>query len=117
MGVDADATIIRTAAMIAEALGLDAKFRCIDLSTNERWNDDLAGADIVTAMSLYNWLDTPSRLRLLEFLGRQEELLYEGHDALPVEMERLRSAGFEEIDILGETERGRLLLQAKKRRN
>ena len=97
-GVDADATIIRLAAMIAEALGLDAKFRCIGLATNERWDDDLAGADIVTAMSLYNWLDASTRLRLLKFLGRHEELLYEGHDELSVETERLRSAGFEQID-------------------
>ena len=109
-GVDRDESILDAARLAARALGADPEFQQVDLAGAPDWEDRLAGADVVTAMSLVHWLPEPERV--LRFLGEHSEVVYEGHDPLSVERERLRAAGFTQIEVLSRTERGRELLYA-----
>lgn len=110
VGADRDADILASARLTAEALGVDARFEQVDIATDPDWETRLAGADIVVAMSLLHWLPNPDRL--LAFLARHAEVLYEGHDSAEVETARLRAIGFTTIRELVTTERGRPLLHA-----
>ena len=110
VGVDRDRDIIDAARLAATAFGTDVDFRQVDIVRDPAWEGRLDGADLVVAMSLLHWLPDPDRL--LKFLGRHSEVLYEGHDSLVVETARLRSVGFTTIRDLGSTERGRTLLYA-----
>ena len=113
-GIDIDPTIIQSARLIAEALDVSPAFSRLDLASMEDWESQLPPADIVAAMSLIHWLKPEVQTRVLAFLGRHQELLYEGHDSLAIETQRLRSVGFNSIEVLSSTERGRLLLYARK---
>ena len=110
VGADRDTDILASARLTAKALGVDVRFEQVDLVNDSDWETRLSGADIVVAMSLLHWLPDPDRL--LAFLGRHRELLYEGHDSAAVETARLRAIGFTTIRDLGATERGRPLLHA-----
>jgi hypothetical protein len=111
IGVDADPEILRAAAMIAEAFEVRPKFSRIDLNEERDWEDEVAGCDIVVAMSLLEWLENDRRL--LDFLGAHAEVIYEGHDCMEIELARLKSAGFIKCEILTETERGRFLVYGR----
>jgi hypothetical protein len=112
VGVDADADVLRAAAMIAQAFEVSPKFRQLDLNEVPSWEEELFGADIVVAMSLLEWLHDDRRL--LNFLGCHREVIYEGHDPVEFELARLKSAGFTKREILIETERGRFLAYGRK---
>lgn len=111
-GIDADPLIVQSAKITAEALESGASFQVVDLIQDRDWESNLAGANIVIAMSLIHWL--PNKERVLTFLGKHPELIYEGHDPLAVETERLRSIGFDKITVIAETERDRYVLYARK---
>jgi serine/threonine protein kinase len=111
-GVDHDALIIQAAELVARGLQSNATFEQVDLNGEERWEERLGGRDLVTALSVVHWL--PDRDRVLDFLGTHSELIYEGHDTLEIETERLRSLGFDRIDLIGSTERDRHILHARK---
>jgi hypothetical protein len=68
--------------------------------------------DVVFALSVLNWV--ADKARLLAFLGRCEELIYEGHDSALVERRRLRAAGFTTIELVATSERGRPILHGRK---
>lgn len=111
-GVDADADVLRAAAMIAEAFEVSPKFCQLDLNETPNWEEELSGSDIVVAMSLLEWLQDDRRL--LNFLGCHREVIYEGHDSVEIELARVKSAGFTKREILTETERGRFLVYGRK---
>jgi hypothetical protein len=67
----------------------------------------------VVALSVLHWLQDKSRF--LTFLGRFDEVIFEGHDSSRTERRRLRQAGFTEIDLIDTSERGRPILLARKR--
>jgi predicted Ser/Thr protein kinase len=110
VGADRDADILAAGRLVAEALGIEVRFERVDIVADPDWETRLAGADLVVAMSLLHWLPDPDRL--LAFLARHRELLYEGHDSIEVEEARLRAIGFTTIRELATTERGRPLLHA-----
>jgi serine/threonine protein kinase len=112
-GVDINPTVVEGARNVAEAWDVPADFAVLDIDSAEAWEERYAGADIVSALSLYNWVRQKDRL--LKFLGCHKEVLYEGHDSLAIECSRLRSVGFTAITVLGETERNRWVLYASKR--
>ena len=114
VGVDHDPLIIQSARLVAQGLGTGAEFERVDLIGDASWEERLAGADIAVAMSIVHWLPEPERL--LRFLGRHSEVIYEGHDSVGVETERLRSVGFEEISVIAETDRDRFLLHGRQGR-
>ena len=113
VGVDHDPLIIQSARLVAQGLGTGAEFERVDLIGDASWEERLAGADIAVAMSVVHWLPEPERL--LRFLGRHAEVIYEGHDSVDVETARLRSVGFEEISVIAETDRDRFLLHGRQR--
>jgi hypothetical protein len=79
------------------------------------WEDRLASfrPDVVTALSVVQWV--ADKDRFLQFLGRFPELLYEGHDPVDIERARLLGAGFDRVELIGESERSRPLLRATRK--
>ena len=112
-GIDADPQILVAARLVARAFGVTPEFVGADLIEGPDWESRAATADIVFAMSLLRWI--PENRRVLEFLRTQRELVYEGHDPMPVEIERLRRWGFSETEVLLTTERGRYLVWCRRR--
>ena len=68
--------------------------------------------DVVFCLSVLNWVRDEGRL--LAFLGRFEELVYEGHDSARAEARRLRAAGFGSIRLVATSERRRPILHCRK---
>lgn len=68
----------------------------------------------VFAPNVLGWVK--SKGRFLAFLGRFPELVFEGHDELATETERLRSVGFTDIEVVGRSERGRYVLHCRNTR-
>lgn len=112
VGVDRNGQIIAAARMIASALGARVRFEQIDLAGDDDWESKLAGADMVVALSLLQWL--PRQERVMRFIASHAEVLYEGHGSIQYETDRLRSAGFDRVSVLAVTERGRGLLHGEK---
>jgi predicted Ser/Thr protein kinase len=115
LAVDRDPVILAAAARAAAAFGVAPVFRRIDFDQDPDWEAALAAfrPDVVFALSLFHWVrDQP---RLLAFLGRCDELIYEGHDSARTEWRRLRRAGFEQITLAATSERGRPILHCRKR--
>jgi hypothetical protein len=115
LAVDRDPAILAAAAMAAEAFGVQPQFRRIDFDRDLDWEDQLAAfrPDIVVALSVLHWVQ--DKARFLAFLGRFDEVIFEGHDSSWTERQRLRQAGFTEIDLVDTSERGRPLLLARTR--
>ncbi len=111
-GIDVDPQILVAARLVARALGVSPELIGADLIEGPDWESSVATADIVFAMSLLRWL--PENRRVLEFLRSRRELVYEGHDPLHVELERLREWGFVEMEVLLTTERGRSLVWCRR---
>lgn len=68
--------------------------------------------DVVICMSVLNWIK--NKQRLLNYLGCFKELIFEGHDSISTETDRLRRVGFRHFTILGPTDRNRHLLYCTK---
>jgi hypothetical protein len=115
LAVDADPKILEAAAKVADAFKVAPEFRRVDFDRDRGWEDRLEAfrPDVVIALSVLHWLE--DKARFLAFLGRFEEVVYEGHESSLVERERLRQAGFAEIDLVDTSERGRPILVARKR--
>jgi hypothetical protein len=115
LAVDRDPAILAAAAIVAEAFGVQPQFRRIDFDRDSNWEDQLAAfrPDVVVALSVLHWVR--DKARFLAFLGRFDEVIFEGHDSSRTERRRLLHAGFTEIDLVDTSERGRPLLRARKR--
>jgi hypothetical protein len=111
-GVDSDRALIDAAHKIASAFGVAPSFEVANLDSDDPWEKRWRGADLVVAMSIMEWVN--DRERLLRFLGEHQELLYEGHDSLGIELDRLRRVGFKSISMVMMSERGRPVLYARK---
>jgi len=114
VGVDHDSEILEGARLVSKALHVHNEFYKVDFDANEYWEDKLRGFDLVIALSVVNWLRNQNRF--LAFLSEHAEVLYEGHESLEVEFGRLRRAGFNRIELIMVTERGRAVFFASKRR-
>ena len=110
--VDHDENILDAAQMISDALGADVRFSKVDLDANEEWERALVAVepDIVFALNVLNWVQ--QKERLLRFLSRAPEVIFEGHDAVETEIGRFESLGFD-VTFLGLTERARPLLHCR----
>jgi hypothetical protein len=115
LAVDRDPAILEAAGRVAEAFGVQPQFGRIDFDRDPDWEDQLQAfaPDVVVALSVLHWLQDKSRF--LTFLGRFDEVIFEGHDSSRTERRRLRPAGFTEIDLIDTSERGRPILLARKR--
>ena len=115
LAVDRNPLILAAAARTAAALGVTPTFRALDLDRDPDWEAALAAfrPDVVFALSLFRWVH--DQARLMAFLGRCDELIYEGHASARTEWRRLRAAGFETITLIATSERGRAILHCRKR--
>lgn len=116
LAVDADKQILEAARIVSSAFDVAPTLRQINFDDDHEWEKELLRfqGDIVFALNVLNWVR--SKKRLLNFLGRFPELIFEGHDSLDTEISRLRSVGFEHIDVATTTERGRHVLRCRQKR-
>lgn len=114
LAVDVDPQIIEAARLVASALGVCPDFRIQDFDAPEMWEDELEGfkPDIVFALNVLQWVRDKGRL--MAFLGRFHEIIFEGHDSVEMEMRRFRDIGFSDIRLVTITERKRPLMYCRK---
>ena len=114
-GVDADGDILDGARRVAEALGAEVTFRQVDFDSAEDWETDLAGHDIVLALSVINWVRDKERFR--RFLARHNEVIFEGHKSAAVDRAMLHEIGFDDVELVATSERNRPVYHARRRRH
>jgi SAM-dependent methyltransferase len=114
LAVDRNPQILAAAAQAAAAYRVAPTFLEIDFDRDPDWEATLDAfrPDVVFALSLLHWVR--NRARLLAFLGRCDEVIYEGHDSARAEWRRLRRAGFRAITLVGTSERGRAILHCRR---
>ena len=114
LAVDRDGPILAAATQAARAFRVQPEFRRVDFDRDPDWEAELLAfaPDVVFALSILNRV--ADRARLLAFLGRCDELIYEGHDCALVERRRLRAAGFTTIELVATSGRGRPILHGRK---
>ena len=111
-GVDADADILDGARRVAEALAADVTYRQIDFDSPEDWESELAGHDIVLALSVINWVQDKDRFR--RFLARHDEVLFEGHEAADIDRAMLGDIGIDDVALVATSERHRPVYHARR---
>ena len=114
LAVDADPAILEAAAKVAAALKVAPTFSKVDFDRDPGWEEQLERfrPDVVIALSVLHWVR--DKARFLAFLGRFDEVVFEGHDSARTERRRLCEAGFTAVDLIDTSERGRPLLLARK---
>ncbi|MGH6913830.1 MAG: methyltransferase, partial [Geminicoccales bacterium] len=117
LAVDRDPAILEAAAEIAAAFEVPTELREVDIDGDADWETALSAfsPDVVFCLSVLHWVR--DKARLLAFLGRFEELVYEGHDSARSECRRLRAAGYQSIRLVATSERGRPILHCRKDMN
>ncbi|MSN25637.1 MAG: hypothetical protein GJV46_07160 [Geobacter sp.] len=112
--VDIDEHILKAAAHVSTAIGVKPVFRQQNLDDPENWEEEISAfsPDIVFALNVLNWVENKDRL--MEFLGRFKEIVFEGHDSVEVETERFKNVGFTNIVLVTMTERNRPVLHCRK---
>ena len=114
VGIDVDPDIIRSARILADAFEVNNKYYIQNFNdVNNAWEDQFTNFDFVIALSVINWLN--NKERFLNFLGLHNEVLYEGHDRFEIEYARLKRHGFNCIEVISISERGRILFYARQR--
>lgn len=111
-GIDADEKIINAASMVATAFEVDIQFLNLNLDSLHSWENQLNGFDMVFALSVMHWVN--DKKRLWTFLGRQNEVIYEGHETSYEAEENLLNVGFKHIYKIGLSDRGRYIFYASK---
>jgi 2-polyprenyl-3-methyl-5-hydroxy-6-metoxy-1,4-benzoquinol methylase len=112
LGIDVDTEVLKAASAASKAFGTEVDFRNLNLDAKRDWESELTGYDIVSALSVMQWVS--DRERLWRFLAKQRALLYEGHESPELAKTKLANLGFQHISTLGVSERGRLLIYATK---
>ncbi len=114
LAVDCDRSILQAAGHVADAFGVRPEFMRIDFDQDADWEVVLTDfrPDIVFALSVLHWIR--DKERFLAFLGRFDEIVYEGHDSTRTERQRLRRVGFSAIDLVATSERSRPILHCRK---
>lgn len=110
-GLDIDEDIIEAAQLVAKAFNVQNNYY-VENFDMPGWDEKYNGYDFVIALSVLNWLKR--KREFLNFLSKHKELIYEGHDSFHVEYDRLKSCGFDFIQIISVSERGRIIFYAKK---
>lgn len=113
LGVDVHTDILSAASLAARGFETEVEFRQLNLSGPSPWEQELRGFDMVTALSVLNWVR--NKERVWSFLARHQEVLYEGHEPEQEAERNLRQAGFTHIVRLGRSERHRHLFYASQR--
>ncbi len=112
LGVDTDKDILLAANLASRAFGTNVEHRPVDLGDSFRWEEELNGFDIVSALSVLHWIE--DKERVWSFISKHKEVLYEGHESEQEAEDNLRKAGFIHIVPLGTTERNRQMFYASR---
>ena len=114
MAVDYQPDILQGAKAVADAYGVQPKFRQVNFDDPSNWETALIEfkPDIVFALSVLNWVNDKKRVMI--FLSNFREVVFEGHDDAETEMQRFRDVGFDHIEHIGSSERQRPILFCKK---
>jgi hypothetical protein len=110
--VDSDELILDAAALLGVALDLPIRTTRMSFASAVEWESALPDADLAIAMSILEWV--PDRARFERFLGRFPEVVFEGHEGVGVERDRLTRIGFREVVLAGFSERHRPLFVARR---
>jgi hypothetical protein len=113
LGIDVDKDVLLAANLASRAFGTDVEHRPVDLGDSFRWEEELNGFDIVSALSVLHWIE--DKERVWSFISMHKELLYEGHESDAEAEGNLQKAGFTHIVRLGTTERNRQMFYASRR--
>lgn len=111
-GIDIDSDIVKAASLVSRAFGAEVEFKQLNLDESVPWEDELGGSDIISVLSVMHWVK--DKVRLWSFLGRHNEIIYEGHESDSEAENNLRKIGFTQIFKIGESERGRGIFHATK---
>ena len=99
---------VQAAKWFAQAFEVPVSFIQVDLNGEPGYEEKIGyNYDIVFCLSLMNWIT--DKERLLRYLAKFNEVIYEGHDATPIELARFKRHGFEHYRILGQAERGAII--------
>jgi len=114
MAVDIDQDILQCAEKVSAAFGVDLQRQQVNFDSPGDWETELADfqPDIVFALNVLNWVEDKDRL--MRFLGRFQEVIFEGHDDVETESKRFKEVGFNTIDLISMTERDRPILHCIK---
>lgn len=114
LAVDVDEQILRAARLVASALDVKLDLRQTDFDDPADWEAPLSDyrPDVVFALNVLKWVRDKDRF--MSFLARFNEVIFEGHESPELESLRFRDAGFERMELLGITDRGRPLLRCSK---
>jgi hypothetical protein len=114
LGVDADSTILQANALLQQAFGVRYELTQLNFDDPTPWETRLGAfrPTVVTALSVLNWVT--DKERFVNFLGRFNTVILEGHDSELVEAERLEKVGFNDIQLIATSERQRPVLIARK---
>ncbi len=112
--VDIHDDILEAGGKLARAAGLSIDFLKGDLNSPNFINFLLGRQyDLVIALSVVHWLKNPDEA--LRLLAIAPMVLFEGHNPPSVEINLLRGLGFEEVKLIGYSERLRGLYLACRR--
>lgn len=111
-GLDIDEDIVKAALLVSQAFGINNEYYVCNFDTFVCWEEKYLNYDMVLALSVAHWVKDKDRF--YQFLRRFNRLLYEGHDEIDIELNRLRSMEFDHIEIIDMSERGRALFYAWK---
>lgn len=111
LAVDADEDILEAARLVASAFEVTPKLAQKNFDDPGPWEEELAAfePDIVFALNIINWVRDEARL--LAFLGRFNEVIFEGHESIEVETKRFEEVGFRHVEVVGLSERNRPVLR------
>jgi SAM-dependent methyltransferase len=114
LGVDFIAPLLEANRLVQQAYGVSYRTVQLDFDDARPWEEELSAFQptLVTALSVLEWVK--DKERFLDFLGRFDAVLFEGHDNAAVERQRLGRVGFTDIVLLARSEHNRPILLARR---
>ena len=111
-GYDSKDYLVEAATRVARAFAVEERcsFRKCDLNDVAAIASAAESYDICTLLSVLVWVKNPASL--IDFLSRQQAVLYEGHDTPEAAALRLEQCGFGRIRVIGISDRQRFLFLA-----
>jgi serine/threonine protein kinase len=112
--VDADPHILAASQLVGGAYAVSPISVCLNFDDDENWEEvlELFAPDIVFCLNVLNWVSNKSRM--MRFLGKFNEVIFEGHEVRAVHYEQLTKIGFVNVTPIALSERGRDVFLCRK---
>jgi hypothetical protein len=112
--VDADPRILAASQLVGGAYAVSPISIRLSFDDDENWENILEhfAPDIVFCLNVLNWVNDKSRM--MRFLGRFNEVIFEGHEPRAVQYEQLTKIGFTNVTSIALSERGRDVFLCRK---